>query len=81
MPVKKAMPKTKQINPYLKDVEPLPCSYCMLNKKVHNNITSQMSDSIQRIKDNKNNISQKKMFGTSAKTTKKPVKKRGKKKY
>jgi hypothetical protein len=76
------MPKetknAKKINPYiLKDAELMPCEYCKYTRKAHNNITSMIDDKNLKIKENKNNISQKQIFGTEPKKNKKS---KGKKK-
>jgi len=70
------MPKetknAKKLNPYiLKDAELMPCEYCKMTKKGHNNITSMIDDKNLKIKENKNNISQKKIFGTEPNKNKK----------
>ncbi len=64
------MKKSKKLNPYMKDAEMMPCEFCKLKKKSHNNITSMIDEKNLKIKENKNNISQKKMFGTESKKKK-----------
>ena len=60
------MPKKneeKKMNPYLKDAELKPCEWCKMTKKGHNNISSMIEENNRRKEQNKNNISQKKIFG------------------
>lgn len=67
------MPKktAKKMNPYiLKDAELMPCEYCKMTKKGHNNISSMIEENNRRKEENKNNISQKKIFGNEPKKTK-----------
>jgi len=67
------MPKkneVKKMNPYLKDAELKPCEWCKMVKPSHNNMTSMIDDKNLKIKENKNNISQKKIFGNEPKKTK-----------
>lgn len=65
----KKVKSKKQINPYIKDAEISPCTWCMMWKPAHNNISYQMSDSLRRKEENKNKISQKAIFGTADKKT------------
>ena len=69
--------KAKPMNPFIKDAEKMPCTYCKLTKKANNNISSIIDDKNNKVKKNENNISQKKMFGTpdDLKKVKKPTKK------
>jgi len=70
--------KAKKMNPYLlKDAELKPCQWCKYTRQGHNNITSMIDDKNLKIKENKNNISQKQIFGTEPNKTKKS---KGKKK-
>ena len=63
MPKKNKTPK--KMNPYiLKDAELMPCEWCKMTKKGHNNISSMIEENNKRKEDNKNNISQKKIFGS-----------------
>ncbi len=60
------MPKKKketQMNPYMKDSELKPCTFCKLTKKSNNNISSMIDDEENKVKNNKNNLTQKQMFG------------------
>ena len=64
------MKKSKKMNPYLKEAELMPCTYCKMTRRANNNISSMIDENNKRKEDNKNNISQKKMFGTEPKKTK-----------
>lgn len=63
--------KATKMNPYMKEGELNPCSYCKLTKRAHNNITSMIDEKELKVKNNKNNLSQKTMFGTPDKDVKK----------
>jgi len=66
----------KMMNPYIKGAEKVPCAYCMLNKPANNNFSAKMADILQKKEENKNNISQKAIFGTdNKKKTKNKTKK------
>ena len=51
------------MNPYMKDSELKPCTFCKLTKKANNNISSMIDDEENKVKNNKNNLTQKQMFG------------------
>jgi len=65
MPKKEARPK--MMNPYIKNAEMNPCVYCMLHKPANNNFTARISENLEKIENNKNNLSQKTIFGTDTK--------------
>ena len=67
------MPKKtpKKMNPYiLKDAELMPCEWCKYTRQGHNNISSMIEENNRRKEANKNNISQKKIFGSEPKKSK-----------
>jgi hypothetical protein len=72
--------KPKAMNPYIKDAEKIPCTYCKMVKPANNNISTMIDDKNIKIKNNKNNLSQKTIFGSCKKDVKKDVKKSKKKK-
>jgi len=51
------------MNPYMKDSELKPCTFCKLTKKANNNISSMIDDKEKKVKNNDNNLTQKQMFG------------------
>ena len=57
--------KITAMNPYLKDAELKPCTYCKMTKKSNNNISSMIDDKNNKIKNNDNNLTQNQMFGKS----------------